>query len=203
MTSPVDVREESMAVIGEYARVPSAFLVERVLRIREDPAAPSRWTWVEETCAMPFTKDYDAIPGTHPTAWPRTVDTTRWRIFSAHVGERRIGGAILIPPSSVSPTADDTLVTELWDLRVHPDCRRRGVASALWKHVESVVPTPLLRVETQQINVPACTFYSAQGCVLSLVEPSAYPALPGEVRLVWEKSIVQERPTSRTASAKP
>ena len=52
------------------------------------------------------------------------------------------------------------------------------------------VTTPLLRVETQQINVAACAFYSAQGGVLTRVEPFAYPELPNEIRLVWQKVIL-------------
>jgi len=88
-----------------------------------------------------------------------------------------VGGAIVIPPSNVSRPAD-AHVSELLDLRVHPGWKRKGIASALWRYVESIVTTPLLRVETQHLNVPASAFYAAQGCVLSLVEPSAYPALP-------------------------
>jgi GNAT superfamily N-acetyltransferase len=42
-----------------------------------------------------------------------------------------------------------------------------------------------LKVETQNINVPACTFYAKQGCALGAVNPGAYPAYPDEVQLLW------------------
>jgi hypothetical protein len=44
-----------------------------------------------------------------------------------------------------------------------------------------------LKVETQTINVPACRFYAWHGCVLKAVRPDAYPALPQEIQLLWER----------------
>jgi hypothetical protein len=44
-------------------------------------------------------------------------------------------------------------------------------------------------VETQDINVPACRFYAAAGYVLVRVEPQAYPTLPDETRLIWQKQL--------------
>ena len=183
----IEIREEPLAAIGDYARIPSAFRVERVLRVHAHPTAQSQWSLVEEPCAAPFVKDYDAIPGNHAIDWPTQFDSAHWQVFVAYVRDIRVGGAILIPPVGASPSVADDQVSELWDLRVHPDWQRRGIATALWKHVESRVTTPLLRVETQQINVAACAFYSTQGCVLTRVEPFAYPELPNEIRLVWQK----------------
>jgi hypothetical protein len=40
-------------------------------------------------------------------------------------------------------------------------------------------------VETQNINVPACRFYAAQGCELRGIHPNTYPELPHEVQLLW------------------
>ena len=183
----MEIREESIVTITEYAHVPSAFFVDRILRVHADPATSSRWNLVEEPCPAPFTKDYDAIPDNHPTDWPRQFDTTTWRLFAAYVRGRRVGGAILISPRA--PSVGDEPASELWDLRVHPEWQRQGIATALWNHVESAVRTPLLRAETQDINVRACAFYAAQGCTLVSVEPFAYPSLPNETRLVWQKRV--------------
>jgi ribosomal protein S18 acetylase RimI-like enzyme len=49
------------------------------------------------------------------------------------------------------------------------------------------------RVETQQINVPACRFYQRHGFVLETVRPDVYPGLPEEVQLRWAKPLVQNR----------
>jgi hypothetical protein len=49
----------------------------------------------------------------------------------------------------------------------------------------------VLKVETQQINVPACRFYAARGFVLRAVNESAYDGLPEEFQLLWYKSLVE------------
>jgi len=40
-----------------------------------------------------------------------------------------------------------------------------------------------LKVETQNINVPACRFYAKQGCVLRAVHPHAYSEFPDEAQV--------------------
>jgi hypothetical protein len=47
-----------------------------------------------------------------------------------------------------------------------------------------------LKVETQNINVPACRFYARQGCVLGGLHRFAYSSLPDEVQLLWYKELV-------------
>ena len=42
-----------------------------------------------------------------------------------------------------------------------------------------------LKIETQNINVPACKFYASQGCELRTIHPDAYPELPDEIQLLW------------------
>lgn len=185
----IDVREETMASIEAYARISTAFHVERQLVCSGDPAAPVGAGLEEVAVASPFVKDYDALPGNHPTDWPRRVNTTRWRVFAAFVGDTRVGGAILIPPKA---RATDRGVAELWDLRVEARWRRCGVARALWATIEAAAIAGrawALDVETQQINVAACRCYAAHGCVLVRVDASAYPLLPDEVGLRWRKEL--------------
>jgi GNAT superfamily N-acetyltransferase len=47
-----------------------------------------------------------------------------------------------------------------------------------------------LKVETQNVNVAACRFYSRQGCVLTSVDRLAYPGLPGEIQFLWYKDLI-------------
>lgn len=44
-------------------------------------------------------------------------------------------------------------------------------------------------VETQSTNVPACRFYARQGCTLGAIHRFAYPALPHEVQLLWDRDL--------------
>jgi len=80
----------------------------------------------------------------------------------------------------------------LWDLRVVPEARGRGVGSALFAAAEGWAATRgcrWLKVETQNVNVPACQFYARVGCGLGGISRFAYPDLPDEVRLLWYKSL--------------
>jgi len=81
----------------------------------------------------------------------------------------------------------------LWDLRVAPQFRRRGVASALLAAAEQWAcarACRVLKVETQNINAPACRFYAACGFALRHVNTSAYEGLPDEIQLLWCKQLV-------------
>ncbi len=172
-----------------YARVSTAFRVERRLVLSADPSAPSGVSLFETSIVAPFVKDYDVLPGNHPTEWARRLDTARWRVFAASVGDLQVGGAILIVPDD---HASVQTVAELWDLRVSPVWRRRGIARALWATLEAAALAAgarALKIETQQINVAACRLYDTQGCVLARVDAAAYPGLPDEVALHWYKAL--------------
>ena len=57
----------------------------------------------------------------------------------------------------------------LWDIRVAPSSRRRGVGAALFcAATEWAAATGYqeLKVETQNVNVAACRFYGRHGCEL-------------------------------------
>lgn len=193
----IEVREETVTSIEAYARISTAFRVERQLVIPTVPWPESGGPLHDEPVVSPFTKDYDTIPDNRPTDWVRCVDTTRWRVFTAVVDNTRVGGAILAPADD--QRAATRGVIELRDLRVAPTWRRRGIARTLWATIEAAAMaagTLAIDIETQQINVAACRFYAAHGCVLVGVDRAAYPLLPDEVRLRWRKVVrVDERAT--------
>jgi GNAT superfamily N-acetyltransferase len=83
-------------------------------------------------------------------------------------------------------------VALLWDIRVDPASRGRGVGRALLAAVEAWAVThgaTWLEVETQNINAPACRFYERNAFVLRAVDPFAYPRLPAETQLLWYKRL--------------
>jgi ribosomal protein S18 acetylase RimI-like enzyme len=189
----LQILEESSEQLTDYARVPIAFLVREVfddaaielLRLGQD-ATPT-------PIPVPYRKDYDAHTDHHPTAWPVRFDMARWVVLAAYCEHRRVGGAVL----TVNDSQVDLLRTQsdhalLWDLRVAPHERRRGVGAALLSAAERLAVDRgacQLRVETQQINVPACRFYLHHGFSLESVRPHVYPDLPEEVQLLWTKSL--------------
>jgi GNAT superfamily N-acetyltransferase len=80
----------------------------------------------------------------------------------------------------------------LWDLRVAHGMRRCGIGTALFRATERWARAQgcrELKIETQNVNVPACRFYARQGCVLSAAQPFAYAQLRDEVRFLWRKEL--------------
>ena len=170
--------------LANYALIPSSFAVgERFVSSGDCVSVSSA-----------YTKDYDAQPGQHPTEWARRFDLTSWRFAAAHLGETRVGGAaIVLDARSVEPDLATPDAALIWDIRVHPDFRHRGVGRALLDFVESharAAGRGRMIVETQDINVAACRLYASAGYVLTCVSPRAYPDLAEETQLIWEKQLI-------------
>jgi ribosomal protein S18 acetylase RimI-like enzyme len=176
------ITAEPPTCLLDYARVPSAFDVTGRLDASSGEIAP---------IAKPFVKNYDAHRGHHPTEWPQRFDVSRWCFAAAFMGDRRVGGAVVVPDAAtVEPTFATPDAAMLWDIRVTLDARRLGIGRALLRFAESrarAAGRARILVETQDINVPACRLYAAAGYTLLRVEPRAYATLPDEARLIWQK----------------
>ncbi len=200
----IDVREESTASIEQYAQVSIAFRVNWELVLGGNQHEPTSVLFSQRTLASPYVKDYDAIPDNRPQDWLRRMDTSQWRVFSAFVNDVRVGAAILIPSTDAHDEGHANV--ELWDMRVHPRWRRRGVARALWPTIENAaraLGAHAIHVETQLINVAACRFYLAQQCVLVGIKPSANPFLPSEIQLRWRKALTARDDDTQVATTLP
>jgi GNAT superfamily N-acetyltransferase len=184
------VEEEPASALGDYARIPIAFEVRSVLDVA---AVDGGFALAERILATPYIKDYDALAGEGPTAWPKQFDLSNWGFFAARIGERRVGGAAVgfdTPGVHMLEGRRDLAV--LWDLRVAPGARGRGAGAALFHAAEAWARAHgcrELKVETQNVNVPACRFYARQGCILAEANRGAYPTLPDEVQLIWRKDL--------------
>ena len=186
------VREDSRN-LAEYATISAAFEVREVLDRASLEALRNKGRLSARTIAVPYLKDYDGYPRNSPTDWTTQWLVEDWGIFAAYAGQRRIGGAIgVVRACDVGMFGGRADIAVLWDLRVAPDMRGRGVASALLGAVEEWAVTGgarALGVETQNVNVPACRFYSARGFALERIDDGVYVDLPNEVRLLWTKSL--------------
>src|SRR5262249_41079941 len=138
-------------------------------------------------------KDYDAIGGEQPQLWASRFNMSSWGVFKAEVEERRVGGAVVAfdtPDFTMLEGRNDLAV--LWDIRVSPEARGQGIGAALFRAAEAwakVKGCRQLKIETQNINVPACRFYARQGCVLKAINRRAYVKLPDEVQMLWYKDL--------------
>jgi GNAT superfamily N-acetyltransferase len=189
----IEIREEPASRLDEHARIPIAFDVERVFDVRLRESGLAGLDLVERTLPVPWRKDYDVLPANHPTDWPRRFDVSRWALLSAWVLGRRAGGAVVAwrtPGMFMLDGRSDLAL--LWDLRVAPELRRRGIGAALFAATERWAAARgcrQLKIETQNVNVPACRFYAARGCELGAVRRFAYPDLPDETQLLWFKDV--------------
>ena len=176
---------ESLAdALAEYATVPIAFEVRERLVVD----APMITT---APVTPPWIKDYDGLES--PLRWAEHFDVSRWIFFSAWEENARVGGATLVHDVHDVRLLDDSPdVALLWDIRVAPAQRGMGIGTALLSAVERearVRGAERLRVETQDINVPACRFYERHGFRLASARADAYPAFPDEIELLWEKRL--------------
>ena len=178
-----------MSALAEHGRISIAFLVERVLEPRLVDGGLGGIVLAERPVGRPYVKDYDAIDGEGPTRWARRFDVRNWGLLGAHADGSRVGGAVLaFDTPGVDMLEGRTDLAVLWDLRVRPDWRGRGVGRRLFEAAERWAAARgcrRLKVETQNVNAAACAFYAGRGCTLGAIDRHAYAALPDEARLLW------------------
>lgn len=185
--------EEPSSRLAEYAQLSIGFTVAEIFDEAALAAPRDGASAHAVAVSTPYWKDYDSYPGGHPSEWPQRFDLSRWSMLAAFDGTRRVGGAIVIvddPQIDLLRDCPDCAL--VWDLRVAPHARRLGVGAALLEAVERRAMergARSLRVETQDINVPACRLYHRHGFRVERIAPGAYPELPNEVQLLWRKPL--------------
>ena len=127
------VVEEQIDRLDEHATIPIAFRVEKILAVSAPYSGMRGIGLVETAVDRPWVKNYDALKGEGPTRWPTRFDTANWGLLAAYDGDQRVGGAVIAFKTAgvrLLESKPDTAV--LWDLRVRPERRGRGVGSALF-----------------------------------------------------------------------
>jgi GNAT superfamily N-acetyltransferase len=187
----IDVAEEPMTALAEYALVPIAFAVDQVMDVTA--RADGGFDLSARSLEVPYVKDYDAADGGGPLHWSARFDLANWALFTARVAGSRVGGAaVAFDTPGVTLLEGRRDLSVLWDIRVAPNARGKGIGSALFERVEAWTRAHgcrQLEIETQNINVRACLFYARQGCKLRAVHHAAYPGLPEEIQFLWYKDL--------------
>lgn len=161
-----EVREEPLTATAEYAAVSIAFEVRRVLDVEVIDGGLGGFALSERAVDVPYVKDYDADDG-GPARWRERFDLSHWGFLGARIDGRLVGGAAVAwdtPGVTMLEGRRDPAV--LWDIRVAPEVRGTGVGAALFRAAEAWAAARgcrRLKVETQNINVPACRFLRAAG----------------------------------------
>jgi GNAT superfamily N-acetyltransferase len=190
----ISVVETTASALSEYGDIPSVLNVHEILEVVDVSAAPAGARLVPRRINPPYLKDYDAPPAWHPSRWREHFDVGRWGFLTVTLEAEDVGRAAIAwrtPEVELLEGRNDLAL--LWDLRVQPACQRRGIGTVLLSAAEEWAKTQgarLLKIETQNINAPACRFYEARGCVLGAYHRHAYPELPHEVQLLWYKELV-------------
>jgi GNAT superfamily N-acetyltransferase len=179
--------------LGEYGMVPISYSVSERFELVPACGEQGGWDLRPHRIEPGYVKDYDTIPGCRPTEWVSRWDTNKWWFGAAFAEGRWVGGAaVVLDASEVEGAAASTNVAILWDIRVRPNCRRRGVGRRLLKFAEDqacALGMRRMRVETQNVNVTACRFYAGAGYALCGVDRFGYADFPGEVQLIWQKDL--------------
>jgi GNAT superfamily N-acetyltransferase len=178
--------------LSEYARIPIAFEVRTVFEIELVQGGLGGIALHEVEVTEPYIKDYDAHPDGGPEAWPERFDASGFTFFIA--SQAKVGrgaAAVVYDTPGIHMLGGRKDLSVLWDIRVHPRARRSGIGTELFGHVvrwSREHDLKQLKIETQNINVPACRFYARQGCRLGEIDRYAYahdPRVAHEVMLIW------------------
>jgi GNAT superfamily N-acetyltransferase len=176
-----------------YDNIPTWFRVESIFRVEVLDGGLGGFALVEETVAEPYLRDFDAMGEDNPTSWSGRFDTSEWGLLVALEGDTPVGGATIAVGAPVYPMdrfqRKDLAV--LWDLRVHPEHRGRGIGSKLFLHAADWARQRRwgqLGLETDSANVPACRFYTRHGCELGAIHRFGYAGCPdvsANAMLLW------------------
>jgi len=210
----VEILAGGAELLPQYSKIPSTFAVSSFFRVERDQGGLGGIKLIEEKVAQPYTKDYDEEEEDRPLRWARNFDTSQWRFLLALDGDIVVGGAAVAfntPGIYMLCGGDGQTLTDiaaLWDIRVSPPHRRRGVGTRLFRRAADWARQQgckLLKIETQNINVPACRFYGKQGCGLGGIDLYGYRghyAVEHEVRLIWYLDL-RDGPSADTAVSGP
>jgi ribosomal protein S18 acetylase RimI-like enzyme len=185
----IALREIGPDAYEEYTQLRPGFLVESVLECRLDRDGLGGIVLRQVPVATPYSKYW---PDEGPAVWARMHDLTKWGIFIATADHHPAGGAAVASPApGIVVTEGHKDTAGLFDIRVEPAQRRRGVGTALlracadWARARGF---RFLAIETQNTNVPACRFYAKSGCELVEIRRFGYAdcaEVSEEAMLIW------------------
>ena len=185
----IEVVQKSTKILAGYGDIPISFTVDSRYHVHAIDGGLSGWKLTKGPVQLPYVKDYDAEKDDRAESWSRRWDISNWALFEALDDGVPVGGAVVArdtPGVFMLEGRPDLAV--LWDIRIRPDYRRRGIGSRLFRRAAEWARAKgcrQLKIETQNINVAACKFYASQGCYLGAIHPGIYESLPEEVQLLW------------------
>jgi ribosomal protein S18 acetylase RimI-like enzyme len=186
----IERHQVNLESITKYARIPIYFEVNSKINITLIGPGLQGINFKEEKVNPSYIKDYDSSE--EPKTWLKIFNTKNWRLFTCRENDQYVAGAIVAHRTPEVHMLDGRIdLAMIWDIRVHPDYRQKGIGSSLFSEVvkwSKQKGCKQLKIETQNVNVPACKFYIKQGCTLGEVNFHKYinsKSSANEIMLVW------------------
>lgn len=189
----VEIEEIGVESLPSYAEIPISFKVESILQIDIINQGLRGFSVVEKKVRS-YLKDYDRQGDNEdcPIGWSKKFDVSKWGFFLAVDGSLILGGAtVAIDTPNLNMLENRKDLAVLWDIRVHPNRRRSGIGTELFRYTVDWAKRKgykQLKIETQNVNVPACRFYAKQGCELGAIHRYGYvksPEVAHEAMFLW------------------
>jgi len=176
--------------ITDYESVSIVFEVREILAVSTPANGLGGISLTPQAVSRPYIKNYDALGP--PRLWLAEFNTANWGFFLAIEDDVPVGAATVAwNTNGVNMLEGRHDMSVLWDIRVSPAWRGKGIGKALfacsaeWSRRRGCT---MMKIETQNINLAACRFYASQGCTLGDIRRYAYRdvlAVTDEVQLSW------------------
>ena len=200
---PVSVGEIAQGMYPRYGEIDPSFEVTSALRVVPRDSGLGGLEFLEEAVAPSYRKGADG-PGDSPSSWPPRAEPGEFAAFLAEEDAVPVGGAaVIVNPSGAFLFERRDTLAGLWDIRVAPQHRGRGIGTQLLLHAAEWARSrgcTQLRAECQNVNVAACRFYAAH-CTLGGVERFGYAACADvayETMLLWYRDLSRRGRNART-----
>ncbi len=183
--------------IEVYSNIPITYSTDYYLKPELINDGLGGIKFIEEKLSEILHKDYD--DGETPVNWAKEFDISNWVIFVAkdELGSILGGATVAFNTKGVNMLEGRDDLAVLWDIRVSPQARGKGVGNMLFtaaKNWAKEKGCTQLKVETQNTNPAACKFYVSQGCKLGGLNRYAYitePEYAHEVMLLWYLDLLE------------
>ena len=183
------VIDPSATFLEEYEKIPMLVDVHSILRLEKIDRGLGG-ILMREVAVEPYVRDLGQYEP--PTGFVENFDIRPWGFFAAYDQDRMVAAATVACKTNEIKMLDnrDDLCL-LWDIRIDDAYKRLGIGSKVMGMALSWARGKGLRqmkIECQNINIPAVRFYHKHGAVLgTLDEYFYYDDLESrdEVALMW------------------
>lgn len=181
--------ESDKSILDDYVKVPMSYKVESIYEVISKDDGLAGYDITEKQVDKPYIKDYDE-GADDPFKWIKSRDTSKWVYFVIYDNKKPVAGAIVAFDTEgirMLDGRDDIAV--LWDIRVHPDYRSKGLGKWLIDKAKEWAKErncKYLKMETQNNNTKACRFYHAMGAKLDGIRKNVYTGEEAdEIQFLW------------------